>query len=99
VTSAANGAEAKHFLESEPIQLVLADWHMEPVDGFQLLDYIRAHPEKKGITFIMITADGTRDQVVKAIQAGVDDYMIKPLTIGQIQDRLFQTLKRKKVIG
>jgi two-component system chemotaxis response regulator CheY len=99
VTLASNGAEAKQLIESEPVNLILADWHMEPVDGFQLLDYIRSHPEKKSTVFMMITADGTREQVIKAIQSGVDDYLVKPLTMGQIQDRVFLTLTKKKIMG
>jgi two-component system chemotaxis response regulator CheY len=95
---ASNGLEAKQILEMDSFQLILADWQMEPTDGLELLKYVRAHPEFKHIAFMMVTAESTKEGVVQAIQAGVDDYLIKPLTADQMQLKVYGLLTRKKVI-
>ena len=97
VTIAANGEDAKRLVEQEPFHLILSDWQMGPTDGLTLLKYIRSHPEYKALPFIMITAEGTKDKVVTAIQAGVDDYIVKPLTPAIIQDRIYTCLVKKGI--
>lgn len=99
ITVAANGAEAKHYLMTQKIHLVLCDWHMEVMDGFELLDFVRRGPDPglKEIGFLLVTADSTKEHVIKAVQAGVDDYLVKPLTIGQIQDRVAKCLVKRKL--
>ncbi len=59
VRVASNGEEAKAALGSEPVQLLLADWKMEPLDGLSLLKYVRSHPSLKDLAFIMVTAETT----------------------------------------
>jgi two-component system chemotaxis response regulator CheY len=98
VRVAANGEEGKIALSSEPTQLVLADWKMEPLDGMGLLKFVRSHPTLKDMAFIMITAETTKERVVEAIQSGVDDYIVKPLTIAQIQSKVYGVLIKKQVL-
>ncbi len=95
---AANGAEAIQMLNSEQIQLVMADWSMLPTDGMELLKYIRSHPQHQDTSFVMVTAESIRERVIEAIQAGVDDYIVKPLTAEQIQSKVYGVLLKKKVI-
>ncbi len=98
VKVAGNGEEAKLALDAEPFHLILSDWQMAPTSGFDLLQYIRQHPTLKEIAFIMVTAEGTKDNVINAIRSGVDAYLIKPLTIAQIQDKVYGVLMKKKVL-
>jgi len=97
ITVAANGAEAKHYLTTQKVHLVMCDWHMEVMDGFELLDFVRRGPDAalKDIGFLMVTADSTKEHVINAIKNGVDDYLVKPLTIGQIQDRVAKCLTKR----
>ena len=98
ISLAANGEEAKSYLELGEIQLVLSDWHMAPVDGLELLKYLRTHDEHKDTAFIMVTGESTKEKVVEAIKSGVDDYLIKPLTPEQIQNKVYGVLLRKQVL-
>jgi len=99
VTLAANGEDAKGFLESESIHLIMCDWHMAPVDGMEFLKYVRAHDTHKTTAFIMVTAEGSKEKVVEAIKSGVDDYLVKPLTPVQIQNKVYGVLLRKQVLA
>jgi two-component system, chemotaxis family, chemotaxis protein CheY len=98
VTLAANGEEAKGFLETEAVHLIMCDWHMTPVDGMEFLKYVRAHDRHKATPFIMVTAESTKEKVVEAIKSGVDDYLVKPLTPIQIQNKVYGVLLRKQVL-
>jgi two-component system chemotaxis response regulator CheY len=99
ISVAANGEEAKQSIELQSYQLLLVDWQMEPTDGLDLLKYVRAHPDYSKVAFMMVTAESTRDRVLQAIQAGVDDYLVKPLTPDQIKTKVYSLLTRKQVIG
>jgi two-component system chemotaxis response regulator CheY len=98
VKVAAGVEEAKPLLEAEPIHLVLADLHMEPLTGLDFLHYVRAHPLYKSVPFVMVTAENTKEHVIGAITAGVDDYIMKPFTAVQLQNKVYTVLQRKKVI-
>jgi two-component system chemotaxis response regulator CheY len=99
VTLASSGEEAKAAIETETFNLILCDWHMAPTDGLEFLKYIRSHDTYKGVPFVMITAESTKERVVEAIKTGVDDYLVKPLTIDQIQNKVYGVLIRKKVLA
>jgi two-component system chemotaxis response regulator CheY len=98
ILTAESGEAAKKILENEPVNFVLADWHMEPVNGMELLKWVRAHLKLKNLPFVLITAENTKEAVVQAVQAGVDQYVVKPLTKEIIQEKIFQVLVKKKVL-
>lgn len=98
ITLAANGEEGKKFLKSEPCHLILADWHMEPCNGIELLKFVRGDAALKDIGFVMVSAESTKEGVLGAIQAGVDDYLIKPLTSEQIENKVYGVLLKKQVL-
>jgi two-component system chemotaxis response regulator CheY len=98
ITTAENGDLAKVALSSKDFHLILCDWHMTPVDGMEFLKHVRGQPQTKNIAFIMVTAEGTKEKVVEAIKAGVDDYLIKPLTLDQIETKVHGVLARKQVL-
>ncbi len=94
-----NGAEAAAFAKTNECHLILADWHMEPMNGLELLKQIRADEKTKGAAFVMITAESTKEGVIQAIQAGVDDYLVKPMTLEQVQNKVFHIITKKKVLS
>jgi two-component system, chemotaxis family, chemotaxis protein CheY len=98
VSFAANGEEAKKFLESQECHLVMCDMHMEPTSGIDVLRFVRATKEKATLAFIMVTADSTVDAVKNAIKEGVDDYLVKPLTPKQIEIKVYGVLLKKGVL-
>jgi len=89
---------AKIAMDAEKFDLVLCDWHMQPLDGLELLKYVRSSEKFKDIAFVMVTAEGTKDKVMEALKCGVDDYLLKPLTIAQIQTKVYGTLLKRNII-
>ena len=79
VFEAADGAAGLRELgERWPIDLVLLDWHMEPMDGPAFLRQVRDDPRTVGVPVIMITAESSRQSVVEMAKLGVQGYVIKP---------------------
>jgi two-component system chemotaxis response regulator CheY len=96
LTTVANGEAAKVELTQNSYHLILSDRHMEPCDGLSLLKYVRQDASLKNIAFLMITAESTKEGVIEAIKAGVDDYLIKPLTRTQIETKVYSVLLKKR---
>jgi two-component system chemotaxis response regulator CheY len=87
VDDAANGAAALLKLRAKRYGLVISDWNMEPMSGYDLLRELRGDPALKRTPFIMVTAESKTENVIAARKAGVSNYMVKPFTA--------QTLKAK----
>jgi two-component system chemotaxis response regulator CheY len=98
VEAAQNGEDAKQMIETGAFQLILSDWHMSPSDGLDLLKYVRANPKTSNAAFILVTADNTKENVIAAIEQGVDDYLVKPLTIDRIQNKVYKVLLKRSII-
>lgn len=79
---AENGAEALARLRKHgtSIDLVVLDWNMPIMDGFEVLVKIRAESDYDDVPVLMATSDGVEEDVVKAIQAGAAGYLVKPFT-------------------
>jgi len=87
VEEAADGATALAKLREKPFRLVISDWNMEPMTGYELLQTVRADPALARLPFIMVTAEAKSDNVIAAKEAGVSNYIVKPFNA--------QTLKGK----
>lgn len=88
VVEAADGEEAWQVLQSKEIGLVVSDWNMKPVTGYELLRRMRSTPETKGTPFIMVTAEARPQNVVAAKKAGVSQYIIKPFTAETLKAKI-----------
>jgi two-component system, chemotaxis family, chemotaxis protein CheY len=84
VIEAANGVEALHILDERQVDLVLADWHMRPLDGLDLLRAMRALPSRGNIPFILMTGEQTPKTITDAVAAGVSAYLTKPFDRQQL---------------
>ena len=87
VDDANDGSTALAKMHEKRYGLVISDWNMEPMTGFQLLREVRADLELGGTPFIMVTAESKTENVVAARKAGVNNYIVKPFNA--------QTLKSK----
>jgi two-component system chemotaxis response regulator CheY len=93
---AANGIMAMEKLHSRRYGLVIADWNMEPMTGYDLLQAIRADPALAGTPFIMITAESKSANIVAAKQAGVSDYIVKPFNARLLESKIESIFAEKK---
>jgi two-component system chemotaxis response regulator CheY len=80
ILEAADGEEAFRLLESNTIDLLLLDWNMPLLDGVNLVRRLRAKDRYKDLPIVMITSEAARYNVIEAVKAGVNDYLIKPVT-------------------
>lgn len=96
VMMASNGEEAKLILETEFVHIIVADWHMSPTDGMELLKFVRTNPKlAKAVGFLMLTAESTKERVLQAIQSGVDDYVVKPVSPPLVQNKILNVMKKR----
>ena len=87
IDDAADGAAALEKINNRRYGLVISDWNMEPMTGYDLLRNVRANPALETIPFIMVTAESKTENVIAAKKAGVNNYIVKPFNA--------QTLKSK----
>jgi two-component system chemotaxis response regulator CheY len=82
VLEATNGKEALGVIETEKtaVRLVLADWNMPEVNGLDLLKQLRQNPALSSLVVVMVTTETELDQMAEALQAGANEYVMKPFT-------------------
>jgi two-component system chemotaxis response regulator CheY len=88
VREAPDGEEGLKALLAAPVNLVITDFNMPKLDGLGLLRAIRAHPPLKNTAVIMLTGRADRELVQRAVQFGVNNYLVKPFTVAQLKEKL-----------
>ena len=88
VDEAASGEEARAKMKDKVYGLVISDWNMAPMTGFELLQAMRADPTQAGIPLIMVTAESKTDNVVAARKAGVSGYIVKPFNAATLKSKI-----------
>jgi two-component system chemotaxis response regulator CheY len=80
IIEAEDGSNAFKELKKERVGLIVSDWNMPNMTGLELLKEVRNDGDLKDIPFLMVTAEGQKENVVEAVQAGVSNYIVKPFT-------------------
>jgi two-component system chemotaxis response regulator CheY len=80
VTEAANGREGLDRLRQDPVELVLVDWNMPEVNGLDFIKAVRAQRIYDPVRLVMVTTEIEQDQVIRALDAGASEYVMKPFT-------------------
>ncbi len=88
ISEADDGKSALKILKEEIFDLILCDWNMPEMPGLELLNKIRADGELKKIPFVMVTAEAQKDNIMEAVKAGVNSYVVKPFTAEIINKKL-----------
>ncbi|RJF88104.1 response regulator [Oleomonas cavernae] len=88
VDEATDGQQALSRLKAKPYSLVISDWNMEPMTGYDLLKEVRADDQLKKTPFIMITAESKTENVIAAKQAGVNNYIVKPFNAETLKTKM-----------
>ena len=90
VREAANGREALEVIEAEKtaVTLVLADWNMPEINGLDLLKRLRQDPALSSLVVVMVTTETELDQMAAALEAGANEYVMKPFTKDILVEKL-----------
>jgi len=88
IVEAEDGAAALDALKKEKVGLIVSDWNMPKMTGMDLLKAVRSDEGLKETPFIMVTAEGQKENVIEAVKAGVSNYIVKPFTPETFSEKL-----------
>ena len=88
VDEAGDGSAALDMMRLKDYGLVISDWNMEPMTGYELLREVRADDRLSRTPFIMVTAESKTDNVVAAKKAGVNNYIVKPFNAATLKSKI-----------
>lgn len=88
IFEAKDGVEAINLLKLNKVDIILSDWDMPNMKGDEFLLEVRSNKEWKDIPFIMMTANASKDFIVTAVQLGVSEYITKPFTPEELEEKL-----------
>jgi class 3 adenylate cyclase len=97
LTTAADGREALELLQSKPFDLVLLDIMMPNMNGYEVLEHMKASAELRHIPVIMISAVDEFDSVIRCIELGAEDYLPKPFNPTLLRARVGASIARKRL--
>ncbi len=87
-----NGSEALDFLKTstETIDLILLDWNMPGLSGYEVLQSLKADEALKNIPVMMVTTESEKRSIVAAIKAGAINYMTKPFSVEELMTKMLE---------
>ncbi len=85
---ACSGQDALAKLREESYGLVISDWNMDQMTGYELLKAVRADEDLKELPFILVTAESKIENVVAAKKAGVNNYIVKPFNAATLKQKM-----------
>ena len=88
IDDASDGSAALNKMRGKKYGLVISDWNMEPMTGYDLLREVRADPNLATTPFIMITAESKTENVIAAKKAGVSNYIVKPFNAATLKTKI-----------
>lgn len=88
VDDASDGTAALARLKNRKYGLVISDWNMEPMTGYELLRHVRADEALRTTPFIMVTAESKTENVIAAKKAGVNNYIVKPFNAATLKSKI-----------
>jgi two-component system chemotaxis response regulator CheY len=92
IHEAEHGRQAMEIASLQPLDLIISDFNMPEMDGLGLLRAVRGHPVVRKVPFILLTGRGDKELVVKAAQAGVNNYLVKPFTAAILREKIEQVM-------
>ena len=90
VCEAIDGKDALKVIEAQKaaVDLVLADWNMPEMNGLDLVKHLRQNPDLASMKVIMVTTETEADHIASALEAGADEYVMKPFTKDILREKL-----------
>ena len=92
VIEASDGKDALAKLKVEEINFVITDWNMPEMDGLAFVNALRSSNEYKSMPVLMVTTRSVKDDIVEALKAGVNNYIVKPFTPDTLKEKIEQVL-------
>jgi two-component system chemotaxis response regulator CheY len=93
ITEATDGKDALAKLKIDKFQFIITDWNMPEMDGLSFVNAVRSDPELKSLPVLMVTTRSVKDDIVQAMKAGVNNYIVKPFTPETLADKINQVLQ------
>ncbi len=88
VEEAANGLEALDIIQKDKVDLALVDWNMPDMNGYEFIQEVRKDNTYKDMRMMMVTTETEMNKVVEALEAGANEYVMKPFTKEMIIEKL-----------
>jgi len=88
VDEASDGTSALSMMREKDYGLIISDWNMEPMTGYELLREVRADDRLSRTPFIMVTAESKTNNVIAAKKAGVNNYIVKPFNAATLKSKI-----------
>ena len=92
IAEARDAREAVQKLEFDTYSLIISDWHMPEMSGFELLAYVRGQARLETTPFILLTKQADRESVLRARESGVSFYLAKPFTAETLEEKIKEAL-------
>jgi two-component system chemotaxis response regulator CheY len=92
IDDASNGMAALAKMTEKPYGIVIADWNMEPMSGYELLKQVRRDPRLAATRYILMTAELNASNVIAAKKAGASNYILKPFTDEVLRAKIEEAL-------
>ncbi len=92
ISEAVDGAQALEILEQAKPDLILSDWNMPNISGIELIQKIRENPSYSTIPVIFITAEAEKNSIIKSLEFGVADYILKPFNDENVKSKICSAL-------
>ncbi len=88
IMEAEDGKNALNVMKDNSIDFVITDWNMPNMTGMELLETLRADSKFKSMPILMVTAEADKENILQAIQAGVNNYIVKPFTAEVLKEKI-----------
>lgn len=93
-SEASNGREGIERLTTSGADMVITDWNMPEMSGIEFIRAIRATASMKHLPVLMVTTNAAKDDIVEALRAGINSYVVKPFTPETIREKIEAMLAR-----
>lgn len=93
VDEASDGKDALAKLQVDKFDFVITDWNMPEMDGLAFVTYLRSSAEFKDLPILMVTTRSVKEDIVEAMKAGVNNYIVKPFTPAILNQKIEQVLQ------
>jgi len=95
VDEATDGKDALAKMQVDDFDFIITDWNMPEMDGLAFVNSVRAEDKYKALPILMVTTRCVKDDIVQAMKAGVNSYIVKPFTPDTLKDKIKQILRSR----